>query len=350
MCSARRRIDPALIEQLTSEPQRFDFFQAVRVLDRHLRKQGAKEPVADRLRFRNSLALAFAPSQIETLDVEYASDDEGNETDQLRRVSLTPAFMGLLGLHGTLPAHYTEQIADRERYHRDRGARHFLDLFSNRSVGQFYNAWKKYRLPLLYETERHDQFLPLVLALGGLGFDSLRNRLRDSPGSIDDESMAYFAGMLRQRPVSATSLQTILSQYFRTSVKVEQFIGKWYTLPESQHSKLGGANAALGKTMMVGERVWQRNLRVRIRIGPLSRDRYLAFLPGSELSAALHKILTLATSYQFEYEIRPVLRAADVLPSQLGAEQQPRLGFDTFLCTRAVTEDRDDTVFELHAA
>lgn len=350
MCYSVRRIDSDLIRQLVDDPQRFDFFQAVRVLDRHLRKQGARDPVADEIRFRNSLSLSFAPSQVEQLDAEFETDDEGKQTNQLRKVYMTPAFMGLLGLHGTLPSHYTERIADRERYHRDRGARFFLDLFSNRSVGQFYRAWKKYRLPVLYENDRQNQFLPLILALGGLGFSSLRDRLHDKPGSIDDESMAYFAGMLRQRPVSATALQSMLSQYFRTTVKVEQFVGKWYTLPVSQHSRLGGSNAALGKTMMVGERVWQRNLRVRIRVGPLTRKRYLAFLPGSELAAALQKILALATSYQFEYEIRPILRAEDVRPCQIGGDEEPRLGFDTFLCTRPATEDRDDTVFELHAA
>lgn len=358
------RIDPGLIEQLADQPQRFEFFQAVRVLERHLAQQvgslpSARDPVSEQVRFGNSLALAFAPSQIEALQFTHAAPEaapasnpqKGDGAADITGARLTPAFIGLLGLHGTLPAHYTETVDERIRYHRDRGVLGFMDLFSNRAVGHFYRAWKKYRLPMVYESDRVNAFISPVLALSGLGFSSLRNRLNEAPGRVDDESMAYFAALLRQRPVSARSLEKILSQYFRVPVQVEQFIGKWYQLPSDQRSTLGGKNASLGKTMMVGERMWQRNLRVRLRIGPLPKAQYLAFLPGSELAGALAKLLSLATSYQYEYEVRPVLRAADVTPAALGGPSGgARLGYDTFVTSRAVQADRDDTVYELHAA
>lgn len=356
MRTSLRRIDPGLIRQIADEPQRFDFFQAVRILDRHLAQSpgaraGLGDLVSEKIRFENSLSLTFAPSQIEDVSMNYRLGDDGKPTNDLERVSLKPAFMGLLGLHGTLPTHYTERVGERVRYHRDTGSRAFMDLFSNRALGHFYRAWKKYRLPLEYESNRQDKFLPLVLSLAGLGFGSLRDRLRDTPGQVDDESMAYFAGMLRQRPVSAVTLGKTLSQYFRVPFAVEQFVGKWYSLPSDQHSRLGGKNVSLGKTVLVGERVWQRNLRVRLRIGPLSRAQYKAFLPGSELACALQKLLALITSFQFEYEVRPVLRAADVKASCLGAGTDgAQLGYDTFLLTCPAKTDRDDTVFELHAA
>ena len=354
MRTAHRRLDPGLIDQLVDTPQRFDFFQAVRLLDRYFRQQGrgrgADEGViCDAIRFRNSVQLSFAPSQIEDLQIEYHAEEASSaDGKRIAYVQITPAFMGMLGVHGTLPVHYNEAVVERERYHRDRAARAFFDLFSNRSVGQFYRAWRKYRLPVQYEADRRHRFLPLVLALGGLGFDALRDRLAEAPGRIDDESIAHFAGMLRQRPVSAAALQSMLARYFRVPIRIEQFVGRWYALPEAQRTTLGGANARLGQTALAGERVWQRNLRVRVHIGPLPRAIYHAFLPGGELAAALEKLLSLATGSQFEYEVRPILRAADVQPVQLSSRAGVRLGFDAFMVSRPVAEDRADTVFELH--
>ena len=96
---------------------------------------------------------------------------------------------------------------------------------------------------------------------------------------------------------------------------------------------------------MLGERIWQRNLRLRIHIGPLRHARYMAFLPQGELALALEKILSLATGGQFEYEIRPILRAADVAPCVLGAAIGCRLGHDSFVLTRPATADRSDLAY-----
>ncbi|TVT69818.1 MAG: type VI secretion system baseplate subunit TssG [Denitromonas halophila] len=350
MCAAHRRIDPALIEQLGKAPQQFEFFQTVRLLERWMPSLTGRiggDSVSSHIRFRNSLSLEFAPSDIEHLEMPPAARDD--KPDVPCRVELTPRFIGLLGLHGGLPIHYSERLSRLDRAQRDDGAQAFFDLLSNRAVGHFYRAWKKNRLPIQYETDRKNRFLPLILGLAGLGFDAMRDRLRDTPGAIDDESIARFAGLLRQRPLSGVALQSMLSDYFRAPIRIEQFVGKWYALPTEQRSVLGGTNAALGKTCLVGERVWQRNLRVRVHIGPLAHPRYRQFLPDGELAAVLDKLLTLATGAQFEYEIRPILRAADVQPACLGGAPGVRLGFDSFMLTRPATEDRSDTVFELHA-
>jgi len=356
MRTAHRRLDPGLIDQLEQSPQHFEFFQAVRLLDRFFRQHGRgrgndEGAVSDLIRFQNSVGLSFAPSQIEAAHVELDQSvtADAHRARTIRYVQITPAFMGMLGIHGTLPVHYTEAVEQRERFDRDRSARAFFDLFSNRVLGQFYRAWRKYRLAVQYETDRRNRFLPLVLSLGGLGFDALRDRLAASPGRIDDESIAHFAGLLRQRPVSAAALQSMLKQYFAVPLRIEQFVGRWYALPKDQRTTLGGSNACLGQTAMAGERVWQRNLRVRIHIGPLCRSTYESFLPQGELACALEKLLSLATGSQFEYEVRPILRAADVKPPQLTSTGGVRLGFDAFMVSCDVREDRADTVFELHA-
>ncbi|MCK7513703.1 MAG: type VI secretion system baseplate subunit TssG [Desulfobacterales bacterium] len=282
MRTPQRRLDPALVEHSLQEPGRYEFFQLVRLYElvfrQRARGQGG-DVVNERIRFRNSLRLGFAPSQVDAIAPSYRLDDEGLNTGELERVEVIPSFMGMLGINGTLPIHYTEQVIRHERFKKDESGRAFLDLFTQQGGGAFLPRLEKIRLPILYENDRRNRFLPLVLSLGGLGFDALRQRLGSSPGAIDDESIAWLTGLLRQRPASAEAMQRILGGYFRETVRIEQFVGHWYVVPSEQRSCLGSGNATLSGNALVGERVWQRNLRIRIHIGPLRHARYIASLP-----------------------------------------------------------------------
>ncbi|HET7794419.1 MAG TPA: type VI secretion system baseplate subunit TssG, partial [Rhizobacter sp.] len=254
MPTPQRRHPADLIDQLFEAPQRFEFFQAVRLLERWLAEddtpRASGEVLPNELRFRNSMALSFPASEIEALQVHRgeASIEEGEAA--IERIEITPAFMGLLGLTGTLPLVYTEQIVQHEQTHKDSAARSFLDLFSHRAISLFYAAWKKSRLHLQYEADRSNRFAPMVLALAGVGQKSLNDRLLPRAGGVDDESLAFFAGALQQRALSAPQLQQLLARYLRVPVSIEQFCGRWYALPPSARTHLGLGNGVLGKSAL----------------------------------------------------------------------------------------------------
>lgn len=361
----KRRIDTGVTQQLLDEPYRFEFFQAVRVLEHTFVQQGApaKNVVPRRLRFTNSLSLAFPPSEIEAIQADTRDEEQDNVDDQaevgaaqtpeldldlLEQVQLTPSFFGLLGAGGTLPLPYSERIAEREIYHRDRTARAFFDIFSTRATALFYEAWKKYRPELQYELDRRERFLPLMMSLSGLGLPSLRERMHGGgKAAVFDQSVAFYAGEIRQRPVSAEALQRVLRDYFQVPLQVEQFVGAWYTVPPEQQTYLGSPNAALGSGAIAGERVWQRDLRVRLWIGPLGATQFTDFLPGGVSAQALRKWVTLLTGVCLEYEVRLILRPEDVQGAALGAGGA-RLGWDAFVATRACGEPRADASYDIH--
>lgn len=357
MPTPQRRHGPDLISQIFEDPHRFEFFQAVRLLERWLVARG--ETHADllpkALRFRNSVSLAFPPSEIESLKVLYPdpSGDEESGSTLPDRIDITPAFMGLLGMAGALPTTYTEQIAQRELYQRDMAARHFLDLFSHRAVALFYTAWKKSRLHLQYEADRQNRFAPMALALAGLGYSSLTNRLGPGAGGVHDESVAFFAGALQQRTLSAAQLERLLSRYLRVPVRVEQFQGRWYALPAAARTTLGMGNGVLGRNALSGERVWQRDLCVRLVLGPLDPQRFRRFLPGAPGAKALRELLGLLTGVSLEYEIALTLQADAVQPSRMDSSRSPfsgRLGWDTYLQTKPASADRCDVRYDIQAA
>jgi type VI secretion system protein ImpH len=365
MPAPQRRPDPVVIAELLREPQRFGFFQAIRLLDRWLSAGAPGGQGLSRVQFRNSLALSFPPSEIERLSLHRSVTDAVTDAEaddrvaplvaEVDRVELTPAFMGLLGVAGTLPFHYTETLAHREMYQKDFGPRAFMDIFSHRSVMLFYEAWRKHRLPLQFEADRRQRYLPMVLSLAGLGQKGLRDRLGGQRGAVADESLAYFSGALQQRTRSPRQLQQLLQQYLGVPVRVDQFVGRWYALPPEHLPMLGGggAPAILGRTTTLGERVWQRDMRMRLVLGPLSHQRFQRFLPGGAGAAALRELITLYSGVSLEYEINLQLRQDDVQGCQLDSQRPAtlgRLGWDTFLQTRPANDDRADVRYDIHAA
>jgi type VI secretion system protein ImpH len=353
MSTAQWRFQSSVEERLLAEPYRFDFFQAVRMLELSLKAKGApgNQLIANHVRFENSTSLSFPPSEIESLRADINQDTGGEGVDLAsKRYYMTPSFMGFLGPNGTLPRHYTERIATHQIYKRDQGPRAFLDAYSNRAVALFYGAWKKYRLELEYESKGKNGFLPILMALGGLGHASLRDRLSGEEFGVLDESLAYFAGALRHRPMSSIYLQSVLSDYFKVDIKIEQFVGKWYLLPKEHQSVLGIANVQLGGSALAGQRVWQRDLRIGLKIGPLRKKEFQKFLPRENSAKALEQMLKMLVGLTLEFEVQLVLHADDVGGADLSDHRTGgRLGWDTFLATKKQTQNRSDVRYTMNA-
>jgi len=360
MLAKKRRFEPAVIERLFKEPYRFEYFQAVRLLECWIERHGGAggRKTADLLRFQNPTSLAFPPSQLAALHVEprelardAAALGTALRTATLHYVRITPAFMGLLGTNGILPAHYTERIAAHQQQQADEGPRAFLDTFSSRSLALFYEAWRKYRLALKYRRGDGDRFLPLLLALAGLGPTALRRRFTDArQGTLRDETIGHLAAALRHRPASATQVARVLAAYFNAPVAAEQFVGHWYDVPSAQQTTLGSPYATLGAGAMAGVRLWQRDLRLRLVVGPLDRARFDAFLPGGLAARALESLLSLFTGLTLEYEVELVLLAQAVHGTTLDGDHDGRLGWDAYLVTEPQAHDRNDVRYQLHAS
>lgn len=375
--SAPQRQQPAgVIERLLDNPHRFGFFEAVHALERWLAQREANTDAPRHgaagmpITFRNSLSLSFPASEVAAMRVSTADgqsvnctdhrnqwDDPRPRPDDIERIDLVPAFTGLLGAGGALPTVYTEQLSQHEQQTRDAAARVFLDVFTHRHVELFYQAWKKHRLALQYESDRRNRFLPLVLAVAGIGLPSLRDRLSvpcldgSAQARVDDETLAYYSGLLQQRPVSAGRIGALMAEHFGVPVNVEQFVGRWFSVPSEATNALGVSHCGLDAGVLLGDRIWQRDLRIRLVFGPLTRAQYRRLLPHGTAAQAMRQLLTLVTGVSLEYEVRLCLRADAVQGMTLGdPDGGLMLGWDTFLMTRPCEADRQDAVYEIHAA
>jgi type VI secretion system protein ImpH len=359
MQTAQRRPEPGLIRTLLDEPYRFQFVQAVRLLIICMRQNGIPYERALRqfLRFQNSLSMAFPASEIEALEVDFGDDgldDRSSSTllslQGLKRVRITPSFMGLLGVSGTLPLHYTEQVAVFQQRARDDSTRAFLDIYSNHMVSLYFQVWGKYRVEHSLVVRGKDEFLPLLLALSGTRSEAFGGRkVGHEADGVRPDVAGFYAGLLRQRPVSIAALQCILPDYFDVPIMIEQFVGGWDDIDENRQCQMGGPNARLGFSGALGYRKWRRDLRIRLRIGPLDSDDFERFLPGAMGALALERMLALLSVPGLQCEVQLALRADRVRPAMLlaGTAKGVRLGWDSFLGNSSPTEHKDDVRYLL---
>jgi type VI secretion system protein ImpH len=353
MRATKRKHEPAVIALLLAEPYRFSFIQLVSLLLCQLQRQGISRERAlhSVLSFRNSLSLSFPASEVEALDLDPAQDPLGAlRAGTIRRIRITPAFIGLLGTSGTLPAHDTERIAARKSLGDDASQRELLDVVSTRMIGLFYEASVKYRVEHGLAIGDQDRLLPIMTAMAGKRSKAAATTAQPA-SQVGQETAAYFAGLLRTRPVSASTVEQVLSSYFNVPIRLEQFVGCWDPIPANRRSTLGVSKPVLGISAALGTRLWRHDLRARLHVGPLDEAQARSFLPGGAALAALEEMTSLFAVPTLRYELRLLLAPPAICQLTLRTRTPPRqLGWSTFLTATAGVTDRPDIRLMLDVA
>jgi type VI secretion system protein ImpH len=335
MATESRRTDPPLAQEVFDEPYSFEFFQAVRLLERMYpdRNPVGRDTDARRevVRFRTRQTFSFPPCEI------YNLAQDGVETQQ--PPEMTVAFMGITGPVGILPYQYMELVMERARY-KDTALWSFLDIFNHRMISLFYRVWEKYHFPIAYERSGEDQFTSHLFGLIGMGTNGLRGQL-----SFRDQALLPYSGLVVQRPHSATAIAGVIADYFDVPAQVVQFPGEWLKLDDNV-TRLGRENSELGTSTIAGTRVWSDQSKFRIRVGPMSLKKIKAFIPVGSAHRPLSELARLFAGLEFEFDMQLVLDAKEVPFAVLSANvaDGPRLGWTSWLKTCEFAYDDDQVV------
>ena len=323
---------------LQREPWAFEFFQAVRLLERM--RAGRQvvgrftNPGEEAVRFGANPDVSFPASEIQSLE-------QREDGTAFLRVN----FMGLNGPQGVLPMAYSQLVLERLRS-RDTTLRDFLDIFTHRMVSLFCQAWEKYRFAVPYERGERDRFSGRVLALLGLGTPGLQDRL-----DVPDDSLLFYSGLLSSHARSAAGLRSVLADYFGVRVEIDQFVGAWYPLEQDAQCFLDGGREEeqLGVGTVVGDEVWDQQSRIRIRLGPLTLERYRDFLPGAEGWQQAKALTEYYAGGEYDVELQLILRRDEVPACELAAraDDAPQLGWTSWVKSAAFSRDPGETVLEL---
>jgi type VI secretion system protein ImpH len=339
---------------LEREPTSFEFVQAVRLLERIYSGRSGPgrfvDPSSEVVRFAVPPTLAFPASSIQALRLP--------ETPGARAL-MQVNFFGLTGPSGVLPHEYTILVGDRMRA-RDTAMADFLDLFNHRAISLFYRAMRNHRFDLAREAGEEDRLESHLLHLAGVRAGDVGEAAGRNPGQAERDAdaepplppdvLASFAGLLGPQRRSAATLEQLVEGVFGIPAEVQEFIGGWYPIGVGDRTAVGeeDPSAFLGLGAVAGDEVWDPQARVRIRLGPLDREAYEAFLPGGRNHALLRSLTRFFSDDQFEFEVQPVLRKDEVPPCLPGDDAAEfRLGWSTWLRTREPEHDMEDTLIRL---
>lgn len=321
-----------LNQVLDDEPFSFEFFQAVRLLEKlHPERRAVGRdalPEEEIVRFRTRITLDFPSSEVHELR-ERKGDPESAPVREMH-----VNFMGLVGPSGVLPTHYSELVLDRIRY-RDTAMWAFLDIFAHRSISLFYRAWAKYRFPVNYE-RGNDELTSFLFDLAGLGTRGLRGKM-----ALEDESLLPYTALIAQKPHSVNAIENIIEDYFGIEANVDQFYGQWITLDAGDRTKIGKANSRLGRNVIAGSRIWDQQSKLRLRLGPMTLQKFLGFLPNGTAHQTLRSIVELMVGTEFDYDVQLCLIKEQIPKTVLTtrAMRKPMLGWTSYLKTEAANQD-----------
>jgi len=359
----------SLEDQLFENGCDFDFFQAVWLLERRspqlkpVGQNASTRPEA--VRFTSRRDLAFPASAVHEIKAPTTEHPEA---------LMTVGFMGLTGACGSLPRHYTEQLLRLERRVKGpsgRTLRDWYDLFNHRLVSLFYRAWEKYRVfaPIArgeHETRNPETFTTSLLSLTGIGMPGLRDRLHVTQvqadgaeqklAEIKDLALLRYAGLFAQRPRSAANLQRLIADFFKVDVQIDQFQGQWLQLDGISQSRLGvkEGNTELGESMVVGDRVWDIQSKIRLQLGSLSYEQFVEFLPDSSPTPQrkafflLSHLVRLFIGVDLDFDVQLVLKREEAPPCQISEDPiaGARLGYNAWLGELGPGEDLNDATFQ----
>lgn len=364
MASSSRQTTPSIEEQLFTKSYRFEFYQAVHLLEKLADNAQQRLKIPIEIRFASTVSAAFPASDVEQIRlmavvVFYINGREQTKMIDFRDITgkrypmlshLEPIteitvngqlgrlqrivilmqvnFMGLAGAHGPLPMPYTELIIERI-WKKDTTLRDFLDLFNHHLISLLYYSRKNQRIGLEANLPWQSRFAQHLFALIGLGTPGLQERM-----AIDDHALLFYAGLLTHQSRSLSTLEHLLSDFFQVKVTSQPWIGRWQNLPAESHTRLGinQPNQELGRTTVLGTRIWDQDGKFALSVGPLNLEQFLDFLPTGSGYTRLCELTRFFVRDELDFEINLILKADEVPETYLG--QQTQLGWLFWLRTQ----------------
>lgn len=305
-----------IIERIFREGHRFNFFQAVYLLEKIYKNAappGETGPLEKEIiRFLPNPGLGFPPTDI--CQIQKEQDDKGRET-----IKMILSFMGLYGVASPLPKFISELIAKQEEETHPLQA--FLDIFNHRLYSLFYRSWKKYRYYLQFVSGGEDRFSQYMLSLLGLGTRALSDLVGVPPTRL----IAY-SGVIGHRVHSSEGLRGLLSDYLGgIEVTILEFMPRWVSIPEqislgSKSPDNRDVQAKLGENIVIGKNILDHSSKFRVVLGPLNLDDYRRFLPDGADVQALYRLIRFYTPAQLDFDVELRLKKEEAPKFKLGSE------------------------------
>ncbi|WP_248805161.1 type VI secretion system baseplate subunit TssG [Pseudomonas sp. MWU13-2100] len=289
--------------ELVAAPWRYDFFTAMRLLERTYpdapRWGTAQRLDDDPLRLAQHVSLAFEPAMIAQLRLR-----EG------RAGLLAVNFFGLTGANGPMPLHFSEDVLSRQINHGDSTLAHFLDVFHHRLLSLLYRSWARVRPEVWADRPADDRFADYVSAF--------------SPGELSalPQGARFYAPQFIDQRRSAAGLLALVRDLLRLPVALSTLARHRAVLAFDERLQLGrrSESARLGGAALLGRCQWNIQHSFCLHLGPLPWSDYQQLLPGGRYFEPLCQLVERYVGPTLQWDLDLRLQAAQRPRLQLGAQ------------------------------
>ena len=356
-----RNSNSNLDRELAETAGKFQFFEMIRLLYRV--QADAKGSQEFRIKYRKAPTKSFPAGEIQ--GAVFNKDV----------VELSTNVIGLFGAGGILPYVDKDLVDGRDS---NELLKDFLDVFNGRIIEMLGEAWKKNRPAYGYEfaklgDTKQDVCMKMSLAISGV-------EAQTSNMTVPVDTYVPSTGLLCRRIVTASGIERFLGGQFDFPISVKEFCKSKLHLSahsrsrlpllldakriakenkglaenaenrfvEDADKRLTDANNLLGETAMLGGSVTGFSQRFEIKIGPLNKNEFQSMCPFGQhrVFSRFVELVRTSLSHPLDFDVRLVAQPEAVLASslQLNSRKATRLGFDSWLCSRAIAETRQDSI------
>ncbi len=309
---------------------KYSFYRLCREVDRQNvnvpRIGKSVKPAQEKIRFGQEAFFDFSPTALRE-----ASTLSGG------RVKVLERFLGLFGPQGPMPLQFTDYVRSRSNHFLDSTIADFLDIFHHRAAVLFFRSWAIGRAEVSCDRADDDYFGDFISCLIGMSPEASRGR-----DALRQNAKLFFSGSLAGIVKSPQKLVKILNDFFGVKADLQEFVGKWYPVPQLNLSRLGCGEARLGESSLLGEQFFDGNLKFRIRLGVMGLKKYLSLLPSGENARMLFSWVKHFFSAEYEWDIELIIEKQEVPVSVLGGNCQ--LGWTSWLKSGEYQHSEDQNV------
>src|SRR5690606_23299429 len=138
----------------------------------------------------------------------------------------------------------------------------------HRMIALYWRAWGDARPEVQAEQGAAGRAGALLATLAGSGLPGMSRQATASARAGHNTSLAHEV----HGPERLTGFAALV---LGAPVRLVEFVGEWLVIPRHLQTRVGAAHAALGRGAVAGARVFQRQGRIELRVGPVGLEKYL---------------------------------------------------------------------------
>jgi type VI secretion system protein ImpH len=329
---------------LAADPTGYQFLAATRLIQAanpDKPRIGASDRISqDPVRFGQIPTLSFAASELRHFR---RREDKGP-------MEMMGFHFGVFGPDGALPEFVTEEllVPDDDGY-RDEATPAFINIFHHRLTSLLYAAWERAQIAVGRDRPGADPWEGWLGAVQGAhGADPRAWQSRDH---LPEELRRRLSGWFASGPKSAAGVESVATEAIGAPVTVDEFCGEWLPIAKDQRARFAspenfGAEGGmrLGQDILVGDRYYSLQTRLRLRTAPISLLQYRDLLRTGQLFPVLRDAMRGFLGLAVGWELQIVLDVGEAPTPKLDGSL--RLGWDIWMSDSPPMRDLDDLSLE----